>query len=127
MGKEEILAKTDRLIQKVADDGKGFEERDVVYLLVEAHKIKEREIGREQLRRDFRHLAFFRDWVVHTRMNDANWVTERETLDRPELLIEELVSILESTHSRQLLTDMRESFIESLGRVVHDQEIAPRK
>ena len=124
MGKAEILGKVDLLLRRLSDE--GFQERDVVYLLVELHKVKEREIGRRELRVRFPYLAFFRDWTVHTHMHDSDWVERRETLNNPEALVDQLGSILEDEESRHLLSSARENLIASLMKVVSDQEISLR-
>ena len=129
MSKEDILKKIRGLITLVSQNpDPAFEERDVVYLLVETYKIKERELrsSREEMKSNFPHLTFFRDWVCHTYVHNPKWVTRQNELNDPTKLLEQFVTILEHNENAELFTKMWPSFVEALMAVTKDQSIASR-
>ena len=76
MGQDEIRGKITALAQQIIQQG-GFQERDVVYFLVEIYKIVERESGsgRSIIIKKFPHLTFYRDWETDrksTRLNSSH-------------------------------------------------------
>ena len=127
MGKEEILGKIDRLVEPVRTQGR-FEERDVVYLLVEAYKIEERELHstRREIRTALPCLSFYRDWVVHTHMHDEEWVRRKEELSDPSRLLKELLSLIKTKETSKNIGAMWPSFVEALELVTADQNISSR-
>ena len=124
MSQKDIREKIDTLADALVINGE-FHERDVVYLLVEIYKIKERDLKsrREEIKNTFVYLAFFRDWVVHTHMNSPEWVRRKEELNNPEALFKQLLDVFDNESTRQKLAGMQASFIEALGMVTKDQDI----
>lgn len=102
-----------------------FEERDVVYLLVEMYKVKERDLKskRGDIKKEFPHLAFFRDWVVHTQLDDNAWFIRKEELNNKAELLKEILLILDDDYTKEKLQSLWESVTYSLDLVVQDQDI----
>lgn len=129
MGKEEILGKIDHLIEQIFAAEDGFEERDIVYLLVEIYKIKERELKseRKQIKDAFPHISFYRDWVVHTHLHNNDWYERKNDLGQPDNLKKEFLSLIENEKTRTKIVEKWPSFLESLRLVVSNQDISPRE
>lgn len=126
MAKEEILGKIDELMNYIFGlEIKEFEQRDVVYLLVEMYKIKERdlELDRGEITKVFPHISFFRDWVVHTHLNKKEWVENKNTLNNTDALLSEILSIIESEETKEKVRSVWQSFESSLLLVTKDQDI----
>jgi hypothetical protein len=128
MSQIEIFGKVNDFIEQISRDQKSFQERDVVYLLVEIYKIKERDLesNRRRIRDELPFLSFFRDWVVHTHMHDRDWPERKTELDKPDRLLEQISLIIENDGTRKLIESMQASFFESLQNVVANQNIEPR-
>lgn len=128
MSQTEIFGKVDSFIEQISKDQKTFQERDVVYLLVEVYKIKERdfESNRRRIKDELPFLSFFRDWVVHTHMHDNDWAERKTELEDPKKLLEQILSIIENNRTQELISSMRASFFESLQNIVANQNIEPR-
>lgn len=126
MGKVEILEKINELMESIiGSDLKEFEQRDVVYLLVEVYKIKERELksSRKEITKVLRHISFFRDWVVHTHLNHKEWFKEKDTLNNTKNLLIEIQSIIENVETKNRIESLWSSFEKALKLVTKDQFI----
>ena len=121
MGKIDILKKIEDLILELD----SFEERDVVYVLVELYKVKEREmVGRENVLKEFTHLSFYRDWVVHTELNKKAWIEKRGEYENEDMLMETISNFfVENTEVQKTFLEHKESFLSSLKAVTKDQPI----
>lgn len=128
MGKEEILYKITNLVNLINESEKRFSERDVVYILVEIYKIKEREFeSRTEIKKALRCISFFRDWVVHTHLNDPDWFKEKDTLNDHNKLLSEILSVIENQDIVEKIMSMWPSFQESLNSVTKDQSILKKE
>ncbi len=128
MGVKEIRGKLDNLIERIDATQEEFEERDVVYILVETYKIKERQLksARSNIKTAIPCLSFYRDWVVHTHLHDERWYRDKAELNRPERLLEEMFSIIEVQDTRERIRVMWPSFVRALNSVTANQEISSR-
>jgi hypothetical protein len=122
---EEIQSKVEKLISFVHKTTGQFEERDVVYIIVELYKDIERQLGsnRTEIIEKFTHLAFFRDWIVHTNMNSQKWVDEQEILNDPDKLCLLIQGYIENEEAYNSFLSMSESFANCLNGITADQEI----
>ncbi|MAZ67629.1 hypothetical protein CL652_02570 [bacterium] len=128
MSQEDVLDKIDSLVRHIAEHQGMFQERDVVYLVVEAYKVKERDLSGSDasVRDQLTHLAFFRDWIVHTNINNQDWFDRRGELMNPDGLLSDLSSVITNTETRHHIETMWDSFIKSLKKVLQDQGISLR-
>jgi len=121
MSQKEIIRKVVELVREI----EFFSERDVVYILVETYKIKERDLEsvRKEIKRVLPHIAFFRDWVVHTHISDNLWIEQQGTLNDTGKLLSEILSLVEDSYTKDKIQTMWSSFESSLRMITKDQEI----
>lgn len=121
MGQKDIYAKIKKLIKGI----ESFEEKDVVYLLVELYKIKERDIEENggDMSKDFPYLSFFRHWVTHTHLRAQYWIDRKDELDQPKKLVEQIQLIINNEETNKKIDSMTDVFFESLQEVIKDQDI----
>lgn len=126
MGEGDIRKKVYQLIQQEALQ---FEERDVVYILVELYKLTERKYGKKETVKKFPHIVFFRNWIVHTglqykqkikisevvRQNNGH---ERISLDE---LGKEISSLLDDKKTWEIIEAQWSHFSHSLFEILKDQ------
>jgi len=129
MSQEHIQEKIDSLINEIKEGGNGFQEKDIVYLIIEIYKIKERDFDDLgiNIKTKLPYLSFFRDWIVHTKMYNPEWVERKDELNDSEKLIKQLIAVIRKEETKKDLLTLQDSFIAALVEVTLDQPIELRE